>query len=182
MTQSNGFEPQSDAVPRHVDILIVGGGFSGLCLAVRLRQSRQDSFLIVEKGADIGGTWRDNRYPGCACDIPSHLYSLSFAPRNDWSRLYPSQPELWNYLGDIADQYELRPKIRFDTEMQSARWDETGAFWHVAPSAGATTPRILLSAIGALHVPAYPKIRGIEPFAGSAFHSADWPAGLDLSG
>ena len=84
MTQSNGFEPQSDAVPRHVDILIVGSGFSGLCLAVRLRQARQDSFLIIEKEADIGGTWRDNRYPGCACDIPSHLYSLSFAPRNDW--------------------------------------------------------------------------------------------------
>jgi cation diffusion facilitator CzcD-associated flavoprotein CzcO len=182
MTQSNGFEPQSDAVPRHVDILIVGSGFSGLCLAVRLRQVRQDSFLIIEKEADIGGTWRDNRYPGCACDIPSHLYSLSFAPRNDWSCLYPSQPELCNYLGDIADQYELRSKIRFNTEMQSARWDEADALWHVTTNAGAITARIFVSAIGALHVPAYPKIPGIETFAGNAFHSADWPAGLDLSG
>jgi cation diffusion facilitator CzcD-associated flavoprotein CzcO len=182
MTQSNAFEPQNDAVPHHVDVLIVGSGFSGLCLAVRLRQSRQDSFLIIEKGADLGGTWRDNRYPGCACDIPSHLYSLSFAPRNDWSRLYPSQPELWNYLGDIADQYELRCKIRFNTEMQSARWGEADALWHVATSAGAITARILVSAIGALHVPAIPKIAGIETFAGRAFHSADWPANLDLSG
>jgi cation diffusion facilitator CzcD-associated flavoprotein CzcO len=182
MTQSNGFEPQSDAVPRHVDILIVGSGFSGLCLAVRLRQARQDSFLIIEKEADIGGTWRDNRYPGCACDIPSHLYSLSFAPRNDWSRLYPSQPELWNYLGDIADQYGLRSKIRFNTEMQSARWDEAASLWHITTNAGAITARIFVSAIGALHVPAYPKIPGIETFAGNAFHSADWPVGLDLSG
>jgi cation diffusion facilitator CzcD-associated flavoprotein CzcO len=182
MTHSNGFKPQSDAVPRHVDILIVGSGFSGLCLAVRLRQSRQDSFLIIEKGVDIGGTWRDNRYPGCACDIPSHLYSLSFAPRNDWSRLYPSQPELRDYLSDIADQYELRSKIRFNAEMQNAKWDEAEALWHVTTNTGAITTRILVSAIGALHVPAYPKIPGIETFTGISFHSADWPNGLDLSG
>jgi cation diffusion facilitator CzcD-associated flavoprotein CzcO len=182
MTRSNGSQAQHDAVPRNVDILIVGSGLSGLCLAVRLRQSRQDSFLIIEKGADIGGTWRDNRYPGCACDIPSHLYSLSFAPRNDWSRLYPSQPELWDYLRDIADQYELRPKIRFNVEMQSAKWDEAEALWHVTTNAGVITARILVSAIGSLHVPAYPKIPGIEAFAGRAFHSADWPAGFDLSG
>jgi cation diffusion facilitator CzcD-associated flavoprotein CzcO len=182
MTQSNGFKPQGDAVPRHVDILIVGSGFSGLCLAVRLRQSRQDSFLIIEKGADIGGTWRDNRYPGCGCDIPSHLYSLSFAPRNDWSRLYSSQPELWDYLSDIADKYGLRSKIRFNTEMQSAKWDEAEALWHVTTNAEAITARILVSAIGALHVPAYPKIPGIETFTGISFHSADWPDGLDLSG
>ncbi len=183
MTQSNGSKPQRDAVARNVDILIVGSGFSGLCLAVRLRQSGQTSFLIVEKEADLGGTWRDNRYPGCACDIPSHLYSLSFAPRNDWSRLYPSQPELWNYLCDIADQYELRSKIRFNTEMQSAQWDEMNALWHVTTNAGETiTARILVSAIGSLHMPSYPKISGIETFSGSAFHSAEWPDGLDLSG
>jgi cation diffusion facilitator CzcD-associated flavoprotein CzcO len=182
MTQSNGSKPQRDAVPRNVDVLIVGSGFSGLCLGVRLRQSRQNSFLIIEKGADIGGTWRDNRYPGCACDIPSHLYSLSFAPRNDWSRLYPSQPELWDYLRDITDKYELRSKIRFNTEMQSAKWNEADALWHVTTNAGVITARVLISAIGALHVPAYPKIRGIETFAGSAFHSANWPAGFDLSG
>ena len=182
MTQSNGSKPQRDALPRNVDVLIVGSGFSGLCLGVRLRQSRQDSFLIIEKGADIGGTWRDNRYPGCACDIPSHLYSLSFAPRNDWSRLYPSQPELWDYLRDITDKYELRSKIRFNTEMQSARWNEAEALWQVTTSAGIVTARVLVSAIGALHVPAYPKIHGIETFAGKNFHSADWPADLDLSG
>jgi cation diffusion facilitator CzcD-associated flavoprotein CzcO len=182
MTRSNGSKPQRDAVPRDVDVLIVGSGFSGLCLGVRLRQSRQNSFLIIEKGADIGGTWRDNRYPGCACDIPSHLYSLSFAPRNDWSRLYPSQPELWDYLRDITDQYELRSKIRFNTEMLSAKWNETDALWHVTANAGVITARVLISAIGALHVPAYPKIRGIETFAGKSFHSADWPAALDLSG
>src|SRR5271169_4485413 len=145
MKQSRKLEFQRDAVPRHVDILIVGSGFSGLCLAVRLRQSRQDSFLIIEKGADIGGTWRDNRYPGCACDIPSHLYSLSFAPRNDWSRLYPSQPELWNYLRDIADQYKLRSKIHFNTEMRSAQWDEAEALWHVTTNAGEIAARVLVS-------------------------------------
>src|SRR5215472_618413 len=92
-----------DAPPRHpaeVEVLIVGSGFSGICMGVRLLRAGIESFLIIEKAEDLGGTWRDNRYPGCACDIPSHLYSLSFAPRSDWRRMYPSQPELWEYLRD----------------------------------------------------------------------------------
>ena len=173
---THGFQPD-------IDVLIVGSGFSGLCLAARLRQAHQDSFLIIEKGSEVGGTWRDNRYPGCACDIPSHLYSLSFAPRSDWTRMYPTQPELLNYLRDLANAYELQPRIRFNTEMRSAEWDEASACWRVITSTGTTiTARILVSAIGALHVPAHPKISGIETFKGDVFHSAEWRADVDLAG
>src|SRR5690242_7644323 len=107
-----------------VDVLVVGSGFSGLCMGARLLRAGFESFLIIEKNDDLGGTWRDNRYPGCACDIPSHLYSLSFAPRTDWSCMYPTQPELWDYLRAVADAFGLRPKLRFNTAMTSAAWDD----------------------------------------------------------
>jgi cation diffusion facilitator CzcD-associated flavoprotein CzcO len=166
-----------------VDVLIVGSGFSGICMGARLRQAGIESFLIIEKADDLGGTWRDNRYPGCACDIPSHLYSLSFAPRTDWHRMYPTQPELWEYLRDVVDSYGLRPKLCFNVAMNSAEWDEANAQWRVKTNTGATIrARVLISGIGALHVPAQPRLPGLETFTGVAFHSATWRSDCDLAG
>jgi cation diffusion facilitator CzcD-associated flavoprotein CzcO len=165
-----------------VDVLIVGSGFSGICMGARLRQAGIESFLIIEKADDLGGTWRDNRYPGCACDIPSHLYSLSFAPRTDWHRMYPTQPELWEYLRDVVDSYGLRPKLCFNVAMNSAEWDEANAQWRVKTNTGATIrARVLISGIGALHVPAQPRLPGLETFTGVAFHSATWRSDCESS-
>ncbi len=166
-----------------VDVLIVGAGFSGLGLGVRLKQAGRDSFLIIEKADEVGGTWRDNTYPGCACDIPSHLYSLSFEPKADWSRLYPPQPELFGYLKGVAERHGLYDHIRLKTKMDKAEWDEKAGVWRLTTDAGdEITARVLVSAIGALHIPQVPKLKGIEKFKGAAFHSAQWRHDVDLTG
>ncbi len=171
------------AVAPAVEVLIIGSGFSGIAMAARLQQAGFHSFLIVEKGDDVGGTWRDNDYPGAACDIPSHLYSLSFEPKLDWSRMYPLQPELHAYLRQIADKHGLRPHMRFSTAVQGAVWDEAQALWRVTTSAGDTvTARVMVSGMGALHYPAYPNLPGLQSFQGHAFHSSDWDHGYDLRG
>ena len=126
---------KTNAAP-DVDVLIVGAGFSGLGLAVRLKTSGRDRFLVIEKGDDVGGTWRDNTYPGCACDIPSHLYSLSFEPKSDWTRLYPPQPELFDYLRKIARRHGLYEHIRLKTKMEKAAWDEAAGLWRVTTGQG----------------------------------------------
>src|SRR2546429_683038 len=105
-------------------VVIVGSGFSGLGMAIALKKAGRHDFVILEKDDDLGGTWRDNTYPGCACDIPSHLYSFSFAPHPGWSRMYPRQQEIWDYLRRCADRYGLRPHIRYGVEVNSAEWDE----------------------------------------------------------
>jgi cation diffusion facilitator CzcD-associated flavoprotein CzcO len=163
------------------DILIIGTGFAGLAMAIRLRQAGFTDFLLIEKAGDVGGTWRDNQYPGCACDIPSHLYSLSFEPKADWSRMYPQQPEIQDYLKGVAEKHKLREKIRFNTVFTEARWDEAGTVWHITTSTGRITARVLVSAIGALHIPATPALKGLETFAGQKFHSAAWDFGVDLA-
>jgi cation diffusion facilitator CzcD-associated flavoprotein CzcO len=163
-------------------VLIVGSGFSGICMGARLRRAGIESFLIIEKAADLGGTWRDNRYPGCACDIPSHLYSLSFAPRTNWTRMYPSQQELWDYLRDVADAHGLASKIRYNTAMESAEWDEASALWRIKTNAGTIRAAVLVSAIGTLHVPSRPQLADLETFTGVAFHSAMWRNDYDLIG
>jgi cation diffusion facilitator CzcD-associated flavoprotein CzcO len=166
-----------------VDVLIVGAGFSGLGLAVRLKQAGRNNFLIIEKGDEVGGTWRDNTYPGCACDIPSHLYSLSFEPKADWSRLYPPQPELYDYLKDIARRHGLYDHLRLKTRMEKAVWDEAAGFWRLTTDKGEEiTARALVSGVGALHIPSVPKLKGIEKFKGAAFHSAQWRHDYDLTG
>jgi cation diffusion facilitator CzcD-associated flavoprotein CzcO len=165
-----------------VDVLVVGTGFGGLTAAIKLCEAGFGDLLIIEKAADVGGTWRDNTYPGCACDVPSHLYSLSFAPKADWSRMYPQQPELRDYLRGVADRYGLREFIRFKTEMISAAWDEARSRWLVQTSSGAIAARVLISAMGGLHIPAWPKLPGLERFAGIVFHSARWDHSYDLTG
>ncbi len=163
------------------DILIIGTGFAGLAMAIKLREAGFSDLTIIEKAADVGGTWRDNTYPGCACDVPSHLYSLSFAPKPDWSRMYPQQPELLAYTRKVVEDYHLRPQIRFNTELVSAAWDEAATRWRVVTSTGTITTRILISGMGGLHIPAKPNLPGLETFHGKIFHSAQWDHGYDLS-
>ena len=170
-----------DAAP-DVEVCIVGSGFSGLGMAIRLEQSGIGSFRVLEQSGEVGGTWRDNTYPGCTCDIPSHLYSLSFAPKTDWTRMYPSQPEIRAYLHDCVAHFGLAERIRLNTRLESAEYDEASGLWKVHTSTGSFSARFVVSAIGGLHRPAIPALPGIESFAGRSFHSARWDHGVDLRG
>jgi len=171
------------AASQNVDVLIVGSGFAGLCMAIRLRRAGMNSFVILERAEDAGGTWRDNTYPGCACDIPSHLYSFSFECHADWSRMYPTQPEIWNYLKQCVEKYQLGPAIRFRSEVREAVFDEGAHLWRVRTLDGAAfTARSVVLAMGPLSRPAIPKLPGVERFRGRAFHSAEWDHAYDLRG
>jgi len=173
--------PATDAST--VDVLIVGAGFSGIGMGIKLREAGVDSFLILEKSSEIGGTWWENQYPGCACDIPSHLYSFSFEPSPDWSRMYPGQQEIHEYLKGCVARHELAQNIRLNTRFQEAVWDEAGSLWHVTTGDGSRLhARVLVSGMGALHVPLYPVLAGMERFAGESFHSSAWNHGVDLTG
>ena len=141
-----------------VDILIVGAGFAGLGMAIQLRKAGIESFLVIEKADDVGGTWRDNIYPGCACDIPSHLYSFSFERNPEWSRMYAPQLEIWDYLRACAKRYGVLPHIRSQMPLREAIWDEARGVWRVTAGEGTQIEaRVLISAMGALHVPHYPE-------------------------
>jgi cation diffusion facilitator CzcD-associated flavoprotein CzcO len=128
--------PDVSTAVETADVLIIGTGFSGLCMAIKQQDDGNRDFLILDEAQEVGGTWRDNHYPGCACDIPSHLYSLSFAPKADWSRMYPSQPEIFAYMRDVAARFGLRDKIRFGAKMQAAAWDDARAVWVVRTQDG----------------------------------------------
>ncbi|GAA3754154.1 flavin-containing monooxygenase [Salinactinospora qingdaonensis] len=177
--------PEHDNTPppqRHVRIAIIGSGFSGLGMGVKLREAGETDFLIVERANDIGGTWRDNTYPGCACDVPSHLYSFSFAPNPDWPHTFSRQPHIRAYLEQVADRFGLRPHIATGTEVCQARWDTHEARWHVHTSHTTLTCDILISAAGPLADPALPDIPGLDTFPGALFHSARWNHDVDLTG
>ena len=165
-----------------VDVAIIGAGFAGLGAAVRLKQ-RGTSFVIFERAAEVGGTWRDNVYPGCACDVPSHLYSLSFAPNPNWSRMYSPQAEILNYLKNVVDTYQLRPTIRYNTDIIRTEFSESDGCWTLTDRAGnSMTARVVIVATGPLNRPSIPKLNGIDTFAGRAFHSANWDHAYDLTG
>jgi cation diffusion facilitator CzcD-associated flavoprotein CzcO len=166
-----------------LDAVIVGSGMSGLLAAIRLKQAGLGKLLILEKSEGVGGTWWSNRYPGCACDIPSHFYSYSFAPNPDWTRVYPQQAEILKYMERVADTYALRPHIRFGTEVSDAAYDEAAGCWTVTTTdGGEERARILILATGQLSRPAIPRIEGADLFQGPAFHSAQWDANVDLAG
>jgi cation diffusion facilitator CzcD-associated flavoprotein CzcO len=180
---SDSSTPNSNAAEAAIDVLIVGAGFSGLCMGIKLLEAGMKSFLIIEKSADIGGTWWDNRYPGCACDIPSHLYSFSFAPSTEWTRMYPGQPEIHAYLKRCVEKYGLAPYLRLNTCFQEAVWDESAGVWNATGGDGMhIRARVLVSGMGALHVPHYPEITGLDRFKGPAFHSSNWNQSVDLAG
>jgi cation diffusion facilitator CzcD-associated flavoprotein CzcO len=164
------------------DVAIVGSGFSGLAMAVRLREEGIESFVVLERGDDVGGTWRDNSYPGCACDVPSHLYSLSFAPNPGWSSTFSPQGEIHAYLRDVAQRHGVLPHVRFGCELQGAEWDEHQQRWHLETSAGLLSARVLIVAAGPLSEPSVPRLPGIERFTGTTFHSAAWEHDHDLTG
>jgi cation diffusion facilitator CzcD-associated flavoprotein CzcO len=169
-------------VTQHHRIAIVGTGFSGLGMAISLRQEGEDDFVLLERAGYIGGTWRDNTYPGCRCDVPSHLYSFSFAPNPNWSSTFSPQSEILDYLRDCAERYGVMPHVRFHTELQSASWDEDQQAWEIETSQGPMTADILIAAQGPLSEPSLPEVRGIDSFEGTAFHSAEWDHDHDLTG
>ncbi|MBH0775858.1 flavin-containing monooxygenase [Nocardia bovistercoris] len=172
----------ADRTPRHVPTIIVGSGFAGLGLAIRLQQQGRDDYLVLERGGDVGGTWRDNTYPGAACDVPSHLYSYSFALNPNWSRSFSRQGEIQSYIRGVAERYGVLDKHLFDCDVTSASWDEETARWEITSSEGDFTADTLVSAVGGLCEPALPDIKGINDFEGEIFHSARWNHDADLSG
>jgi len=164
-----------------VDMLIVGSGFSGLIMALEARKRGLRDIAILEKAGDIGGTWRENTYPGVACDIPSHLYSMASHPNPGWSRAYAGGAEIQSYLKEVAREEGLYDLCHFHQQMTSARWD--GARWRVETEDGQRwSARFLVSAIGALHHPSIPRIPGAEGFPGPCFHSAQWDHDITLEG
>jgi Predicted flavoprotein involved in K+ transport len=166
----------------HVDVLIIGSGFAGLGAAIKLAQGGNHSFVVIERGSEVGGTWRDNTYPGAACDVPSHLYSYSFELNPNWTRSFSTQPEIESYLRGVARKYKVLDRHVFDCEMESARWNATTNQWDVVTSKGAYTADTVISAVGALCEPALPDIPGIDGFAGEIFHSARWNHDSELEG
>ncbi|MFG2538454.1 flavin-containing monooxygenase [Streptomyces sp. NPDC048511] len=167
----------------HVRVAVIGSGFGGLGAAVRLRREGITDFLVLERAAAVGGTWRDNSYPGCACDVPSHLYSFSFAPNPDWPRTFSGQQHIRAYLEHVADTFGLRPHIRLNHEVTVMRWDNDDLHWVIEAANGSTvTADAVVSATGPLSDPKLPDIPGLAEFPGKVFHSAQWDHDYDLSG
>jgi cation diffusion facilitator CzcD-associated flavoprotein CzcO len=164
-------------------VAIIGTGFGGLAAAVRLKQAGISDLVLFEKSSDVGGVWRENTYPGAACDVPSHLYSLSFAPKSDWSRRFAPQTEIHRYLRDVAREFDVLPHIRFHTEVLAAAFDEDGGTWRLTLSGGAEHEAdVLVAATGQLSRPSTPDIVGLDRFEGTLFHSAQWDHDHDLTG
>ncbi len=164
-------------------VAIIGTGFSGLGMAIRLKKTGFEDFVVLEQADTVGGTWRDNSYPGCACDIPSHLYSFSFEGNPEWTRAYPPQPEILRYLKHCADKYGIGSHIRFGTLVTEARFDEEGADWVLRTDEGEILrAQILVNGTGPLRTPARPDIPGLDGFEGACFHTAQWDHDYDLRG
>ncbi|MEV4563829.1 NAD(P)/FAD-dependent oxidoreductase [Nonomuraea sp. NPDC049419] len=165
-------------------VAIIGAGFGGLCMAIRLERAGIRTYTVFERAADLGGTWRDNSYPGAGCDIPSHLYSYSFEKYASWTRRYPEQPEILDYLHHCADKYDVRRKIRLRTEVRRAVFD--GGAWQVTTSSTegehTETFDVVVMAVGQLNRPHMPDISGMDEFEGVSFHSARWNHDHDLTG
>jgi cation diffusion facilitator CzcD-associated flavoprotein CzcO len=179
MSSSNG---QVTSLPQHVRFAIAGGGFAGIGCAIRLKHEGFEDFLILERGDSVGGTWRDNTYPGCACDVPSHLYSFSFEPNPNWSRTFSPQPEIWDYLKHCSKKYGVDPHIRFNHNVTEAAWDEEAEVWRIETDRGSLTADLFIAAIGPLSDPKQPDIKGLDIFEGETFHSANWNHDYDLRG
>jgi len=174
--------PEHSASAGHHRIAILGAGFGGLGMAIRLKQEGIEDFVVLERDTEVGGTWWANSYPGCQCDIPSHLYSFSFAPNPDWTRTYPLQAELGRYACETAERFGILDHIRLGCEVVGADWDEQSGVWRIATSDGDFTAAVLIAAPGFLSEPSVPELPGLESFAGEAFHTARWNHDRDLTG
>ena len=164
------------------DVAIIGAGFGGIGAAIKLREAGFDDFVILERAGALGGTWRANTYPGCACDVPSHLYSFSFALNPDWSRFFAPQEEILAYLERVAHESGVDERIVYGAEVTSARWEDADQRWHIDTPAGSYVARAVVSASGPLSEPSYPDIPGLDGFQGKRFHSAEWDHEHDLDG
>ncbi|KAF1024569.1 MAG: Baeyer-Villiger monooxygenase [Acinetobacter bereziniae] len=164
------------------DTIVVGAGISGIAAAYQMNQAGYHDYIVLEKASRVGGTWRDNNYPGCGCDVPSALYSFSFSPSHKWSHLFAKQPEILSYLEEVVKKYDLGGKIEFDHELTQAKWDEAQHIWHLQTSKGAYQAKTVIFTTGPITEPSMPKLKGIETFKGEMFHSARWNHDYDLTG
>ena len=173
----------SGVAPRRPRVAILGAGAAGLCMGIRLLQEGIEDFTIFERSDGVGGTWRDNTYPGAACDVPSHLYSLSFAPKTDWTRKFPEQPEILEYFESLVPRFGLEPHLRLGTPVESIRWDDETSTWRLRTAAGDEADfDVVVSGLGQLNVPYVPDLPGLDSFDGTTFHSARWDHDHDLRG
>jgi len=164
-------------------VIIIGTGFGGLCMAIQLKEAGFDQFTLLEKASDVGGTWRDNTYPGAACDVQSHFYSFSFEPKHDWSRKFGLQPEILEYMQSCVEKYRLGGHIRFDQEVRTARFNEATNQWRVETQNNEVYhANVVVTATGQLNQPAWPRIQGLDTFQGKLFHSARWDHHYPLEG
>ena len=175
-------DPAPQRPPAHPDVAVIGSGFSGLAMAVGLKRAGHRDFVVLERAHEVGGTWRENTYPGCACDVPSHLYSFSFAPNPEWSSTFSPQPEIQAYLRDVARREGILEHVRFGCAVEQAAWDEETQRWRIDTSQGPLTARVLVAAPGALNEPVIPDVPGLADFPGAVFHSAQWDHEHDLDG
>lgn len=164
------------------DTFIVGAGISGIAAAIRLQKVGYNNFKIIEKASRVGGTWRENTYPGCGCDVPSALYSYSFAPSAKWSHLFAKQPEILNYLEEVSENFNIKSLIQFNTSLENAAWDDSRHLWVLDTNQGQYLAKTLLCATGPITEPQTPRLEGLETFTGEMFHSAKWNHDYDLTG
>lgn len=173
----------NSTLPKYTDTVIIGAGLGGIGMGIGLQKAGLSDYIIIEKSTEVGGTWRDNSYPGCACDVQSHLYSYSFTDKSDWSKRYAPWNEIQDYILGTVSEYNVRPNVRFGLEVNSAVFDEKSATWTVGTMDGQTIQcRYFVLATGPLHVPQFPKIKGLESFKGKVMHSAQWDHNYDLRG
>lgn len=197
MTGGNGKRPGSGGAAgnrsgggngkRPLRFAVIGAGMAGILATVELHRAGFDEVVVYEKADRFGGTWRENTYPGVACDVPSHLYSYSFAPKPDWSRVFSAGPEICRYLEEVAARYEVDRAVRFGTEVTGLTFDDRAGCWQITTAGGAggggvEEADVVIAATGVLHHPRYPDIEGIDSFGGHSFHSARWDHSVGLDG
>src|SRR5687767_9907951 len=166
--------------PDH-EVAIIGAGLSGIGMGAALRRAGIEDFVIFERAGDVGGTWRDNTYPGIGVDIPTFAYQFSYELKADWSRVFAEGREVKGYIDDFATKYGLRPHLRFDSEVASRTWDEDEHLWRLEVNGEEVTARFVISAIGAFVDPRPPELPGLDAFAGKVIHSARWDHDCDLA-
>lgn len=168
---------------QHYKVAIIGAGFGGIAMAIRLQQQGINDFILLEKASDFGGTWRDNQYPGAACDVQSHMYSLSYAPKVDWSKRYADAPEIFAYIKGLIEKFNLHTYTKLNCEVKAAYYDELKCLWNLdIQNQEPLTAQYVVFASGPLHVPQIPQIKGIDKFQGKVFHSSQWDHNYDLNG